>query len=451
MMPSSSDTIFALSSARGRAGVAVIRLSGPGSDAALTALTGPRALPPHRRLDLRVMRDPGGGVIDTGLVVRFAAGASFTGEDSAELHCHGGPAVVAAILDALGRIPGLRLAEPGDFTRRAFDNNCLDLAQVEGLADLVNAETEAQRRAALHQADGRLGRLCRDWSARITRAAALLEATIDFADEEIPETTYEDIYSEIDRVKGEIERFCGGAALSERFRDGWRVALIGAPNAGKSSLINALALRDIAITAPTAGTTRDTIEVALDLGGYPVTLIDTAGLRKAADAIEGEGVLRARRSAESADLRIALAADDAPLTDDTTALVLKGDLRIWNKRDRMDAPEGFDLSVSAKTGAGLDRLTERIGAALAFTDPGEAGALLRRRHRTALQDTLGALVEFAALAGEDGSPVRNEPEIAAEHLRIARAALSSVTGEAMRNGGVEKLLDVIFAELCLGK
>lgn len=440
------DTIFALASARGRAGVAVIRVSGPRSDAALSALTGGAALPRPREMRLRTLRR-GGGVLDEALVVRFAEDASFTGEASAELHCHGGPAVVAAVLDALAALPCLREAEPGEFTRRAFDNGRLDLAQVEGLADLVNAETEAQRRAALRQSDGSLGRRCRDWSDRMMRALALLEATIDFADEEIPDATYETAIRAARTVRTEIKMFVECSISGERFRQGWRVALIGAPNAGKSSLINVLALRDVAITSPTAGTTRDAIEVALDLRGYPVTLIDTAGLRETQDEIERIGVSRARASAEAAELRIALGAADAPLSPEVIANVQEGDLRVWNKSDVAPCPDGFDLSVSAKTGDGLDRLVERIAGVLAFTDPGDADALLRRRHRAALNDALGALDRFDALAAEPDSPVRDRPEIAAEHLRVAVASLGTITGAV----GVEALLDVIFSEFCLGK
>lgn len=441
-----TPTIYALASARGRAGVAVIRISGPQSDAALTAL-GVTALPPFRTTSVQRLIDPvDQSVLDDALIIRFAEGASFTGEPSAEIQCHGGPAVVVAIQKSLSTLPSLRLAEPGEFTRRAFDNGRLDLVQIEGLADLIAAETEAQRRTAIRQADGSLGRSVREWSTALTKACALLEATIDFADEDIPESTYDAVAAQVFHVKHSIEALLANATFSERFRDGWRIALIGAPNAGKSSLINALARRDVAITSPVAGTTRDAIEVSLDLKGYPVTLIDTAGMRETDDAIESQGVERARRSAEAADLRIALIAHDAPLSEDILALLSLDDLTVWNKSDA--APTTADsLAISAKTGAGLDALIDRISERLDFADPSDASALLRDRHDAALRDALAGLNRFTALADAPDSPVRDAPEIAAEHLRLARAALGSITGDV----GVERLLDVIFSEFCLGK
>lgn len=440
-----TDTIYALASARGRAGVAVIRLSGALSDKALGAL-GVDPLPAYRTTSLRRLYSPiDHTLLDDALILRFANAASFTGEASAEIQCHGGPAVVSAILNNLSHQPDLRIAEPGEFTRRAFDNGRLDLVQIEGLADLIASETEAQRRAAIRQADGSLGRSCTEWSSDLTKSLALLEATIDFADEDIPDGTYDAVSAKVFHVKQSIETLLANATFSERYRDGWRIALIGAPNAGKSSLINALARRDVAITSAVAGTTRDAIEVSLDLKGYPVTLIDTAGMRETDDLIEVEGVARARSSAESADLRIALEAHDAPLTDDVKALLSPDDLILWNKADMADASDR--PSVSAKTGAGLDALIDRISDRLDFADPSDASALLRVRHDAALRAALAAIESYAILADAPDSPIRDIPEIAAEHLRIARAALGSITG----NVGVERLLDVIFSEFCLGK
>ncbi len=441
-----TDTIFALASARGRAGVAVIRISGPESDNALLAL-GVTTLPRYRQSSVQRLVDPkDNAVLDEALILRFAEGASFTGEASAEIQCHGGPAVISAILTALGNLPATRLAEAGEFTRRAFDNGRLDLVQIEGLADLIASETEAQRRAAIRQSDGSLGRQIREWSGELTKSCALLEATIDFADEDIPDETYDAVSSKVFHVKQSIETLLETATFSERYRDGWRIAVIGAPNAGKSSLINVLARRDVAITSSVAGTTRDAIEVSLDLNGYPVTLIDTAGMRTTDDTIEAIGVQRALQSAEAADMRIGLAAHDAPLTADVTALLGDGDLTVWNKSDEQTSTDA-DVNVSAKTGEGLTDLISRIGAALSFVDPANAGALLRSRHDAALREALAALGDFAKLAEDPRSPVRDAPEIAAEHLRLARAALGSITGDV----GVERLLDVIFSEFCLGK
>ncbi len=441
-----NDTIYALASARGRAGVAVIRISGPQSDAALQNL-GVSVLPPYRKTSVQSLTDPqNGSLLDEVLIVRFAEGASFTGESSAEIQCHGGPAVIAALLESLSRLAGLRLADPGEFTRRAFDHDRLNLVQIEGLSDLIASETEAQRRAALRQSDGSLGQSIRAWSKTLTEACALLEATIDFADEDIPDETYTVVSSKVFHVKHSIEELLDNAIFSERFRDGWRIAVIGAPNAGKSSLINALAQRDIAITSPIAGTTRDAIEVSLDLKGYPVTLIDTAGLRETEDKIESIGVSRARLSAESADMRIALCAHDAPLSDDVRSLISSHDLIVWNKSDREISDQVY-LSLSAKLGEGLDALVEQIAERLDFTDPADASTLLRDRHNTALRESLTAIEQYTSLAQNPDSPVKDTPEIAAEYLRMARAKLGSITGDV----GVEQLLDVIFSEFCLGK
>lgn len=436
-------TIYALASARGRAGVAVIRLSGAQSDDALSAL-GVRSLPSFRLASLQRLTDPqSGSLLDEALILRFAEGASFTGEASAEIHCHGGPAVVSAILASLGTLPSLRLADPGEFTRRAFDNGRLDLVQIEGLADLIASETEAQRRAAVRQADGSLGRKITEWSTALTNSCALLEATIDFADEDIPDGTFAAVRDQMFHVKRSLKQLVENAIFSERFRSGWRVALIGAPNAGKSSLINALARRDVAITSPIAGTTRDAVEVSLDLDGYPVTLIDTAGLRETGDDIEAEGIRRAAQNADAADLRVALVAGDAPMTDEVSRLLRPTDLIVWNKADLACTTEN-QISVSTVTGEGLDALVTAIAGALDFADPSDASALLRDRHDAALRDALAALDRFEDMSDET---VRDVPEIAAEHLRLARAALGTITGDT----GVERLLDVIFSEFCLGK
>ena len=423
-------TIFALASGAGRAGVAVIRLSGPGCDAALATLT--PSLPPLRRASLRALREPDSGVLlDHALVLRFAAGASYTGEPSAELHVHGGAATIRAVLGALGRIEGLREARPGEFARRAFANRRIDLAQVEALADLVAAETEAQRRAALRQSEGTLGRACDGWMDRLTRALALIEASIDFSDEELPDDLLDGPTQEAATIGAEIEATLGQARPVERLRRGFRVAVLGAPNAGKSSLVNLLADRDVALVSSEPGTTRDAIEVALDLGGYPVTIIDTAGLREASDAIETAGIERARHVADQADLRLWLHAPDAPLPETPDG----GDMVVASKADLHPAPGA--LAISTRTGEGIDALVGAIGQRLPLLDPSE-GLPLRDRHEGELRAASTALSTI-----DPAMPV----ELLAEALRAARDALGRITGR----GGTEALLDVIFGELCLGK
>jgi tRNA modification GTPase len=408
-----TQTIYALSSGAGPAGVAVIRLSGPDAGPALLRLTGRDALPVARRALLSALKSPDGGErIDDGLVLWFPAPYSYTGEDAAELHVHGGPAVVAAALAALGGISGLRVAEPGEFTRRAFLNGKMDLTAAEGVADLVAAETDAQRRQALRQAEGELGRLYDGWRDGATRVLAHFEAYIDFPDEELPEDVVNAIGHDISSLVDTISQHIDDGHRGERLRHGLDIAIVGPPNAGKSSLLNRLARRDAAIVAETAGTTRDVIEVAMDLGGYPVTLADTAGLRAAEGPIEEEGVRRARKRAEAADLRI---------------LVLDGGdpLGVW--------------PISATTGEGLDALLDRLEAAVSERI-GLTGqpAITRARHREALEDCLAALRRAQAAA---------LPELAAEDLRLAVRALGRITGRV----DVEDLLDVIFRDFCIGK
>ena len=441
------DTIFAVATPPGIGGVAVVRISGPGADAALMAMADD-ALPEPRHAVLRDLRDPDSGeMLDRPLVLRFAEGASFTGEPIVELHLHGGRAVVADVLAALGRRNGLRLAEPGEFTRRAFDNGRLDLAQVEGLADLVGAETASQRRAALDGYSGHLGERCRNWSARLTRGLALLEATIDFADEDIPEETWHVANGEIMAVRDAIRNDLGVAYPAERMRSGWRVAILGAPNAGKSTLINALAQREAAIVSDVPGTTRDSIEVHLDIGGYPVTLIDTAGLRESSDPIELIGIERGTRIAREADLRVAIAAPDAPFGASVERYLRQGDILVWNKADLSPEPEETFLPLSARSGERLEVLIERLKDRLVEAEPSADIMILQQRHRAALQDALRALDAYANLASSGPAGIQTHPEIAAHSVRDAWYALGGITGER----GVEKLLDVIFSEFCLGK
>ena len=440
------DTIFAVSTPPGIGGVAVIRISGPDADTTLAALTH-APLPSPRRATLRRIADPqSGDTLDHPLVLRFADGESFTGEPVVELHLHGGRAVVASVLGALGRLPGLRLAEPGEFTRRAFDNGRLDLAQVEGLADLITAETASQQRAALHQYSGTLGARCRQWSAELTRGLALLEATIDFADEEIPEETWQVATDAILGVRNAIRADLDTAHPAERMRDGWRIAILGAPNAGKSTLLNALARRDAAIVSDIPGTTRDSIEVHLDLGGYPVTLIDTAGIRESDDTVERIGIERAGRIAAQADLRIGVAAPDAPFMPEVTAMLSGTDLRLWNKADLAPAPDAH-LAISARSGTGIDTLIARLREAVDVADPPADALLLQQRHRAAIMDALHALDGYADLALNDPDRIQAAPELAAQFVREAWESLGRITGER----GIDRLLDVIFSEFCLGK
>lgn len=439
-----SDTIFALASAPGRSGVAVIRLSGPLSGPALCALTG-KPVPPPRLATLARLRGEGGEILDQALLLFFPAPHSFTGEDVAELHIHGGRAVLAAVSDALvGQ--GLRPAEPGEFSRRAFENGKLDLTQAEAIADLVDAETTAQRRQALRQMDGALTDLYGGWRQALIRSLAHLEAVIDFPEEGLPEELADQINRGLDGLIDEIGGHLADGHRGERLRDGLEIAIIGAPNAGKSSLLNRLARREAAIVSSTAGTTRDVIEVHLDLGGYPVVVADTAGLRDTAEEIESEGIRRARARADKADLTVAVF-DGAllpALDPHTLELVDSRTLVVVNKCDRTDAiPDRVKdrdvFRISAMTGEGLDAFLAALTRLVADRlDVSAAPALTRARHRMALQDCLDALRR-----------ARRAPmlELAAEDVRLAARALGRITGRV----DVEELLDVIFRDFCIGK
>ena len=438
-----TDTIFALASAPGRSGVQVVRLSGPRAGEALAALT-LRPLPRPREAALAALRDPATGeAIDRGLLLWFPAPASFTGEDVAELHLHGGRAVLAAATSALCAL-GLRVAEPGEFARRAFENGKLDLTEAEAIADLVDAETSAQRRQALRQMEGALGRLYEGWRTRLVRALAHLEADIDFPDEDLPDGVAPAVAPVLRDLIGEIAAHLDDGHRGERLRDGVSIAILGAPNAGKSSLLNAIARRDVAIVSARAGTTRDVIEVQLDLGGYPVILADTAGLRDAADEIEQEGIRRARQRAGSADLKL-LVFDATVPPDAATLELLDGDaVAVLNKADLAGgvadrvgtAPA---LPVSAATGAGLPGLLAALEARVAERLAGSgAPPLTRARHRAALEECRDSLERAMA------APL---PELVAEDVRLAARALGRITGRV----DVEDLLDVIFRDFCIGK
>jgi len=404
------------------------------------------SVPESRRVALRSLRFDG-ALLDRGLVIFFPRPESFTGEDVAELHVHGGRAVIAAVLSALGSIRGFRPAEPGEFTRRAFLNRKLDLAQVEGLADLVQAETEAQRRQALRQSDGEISRIVEGWRERLVRARALLEAELDFPDEDdIPGSISEIAWADVARMSGEIGEALHDGHRGERLRDGAEVVLLGPPNAGKSSLLNALARRDVAIVAPEPGTTRDLIEVHLDLGGYPVTLVDTAGLREAANGVETEGIRRARARAGRADLVLWLCDLTGPRQPPP---VVKGPLlRLGTKLDLIDSDEErsraraeFDLMLSARDGTGIEALLGRLTDFVAREfGPGEASLITRIRHRNALTACHAAM--DAALRHPE-LPL----ELRAEELRRAGDALGRISGRVE----VDDLLDVIFGDFCIGK
>ena len=450
----SADTIFALASAHGRAGVAVLRISGPAADTALAALTaGGPDLPPPRQAALRRLAEPRTSQpIDQALVLRFPGPASFTGEDVVELHLHGGRAVTEAALATLGALPGLRLAGPGEFTRRAFEHGRLDLTEAEAIADLVDAETEAQRLLALDQLGGTLKALYHDWAERLTRSLARIEAEIDFPDEDLPGGIIAAETPALSALSQEIAAHLDDNRRGERLRDGVTVAILGAPNAGKPSLLNALTRREAAIVSATAGTTRDIIEVHLDLGGWPVTLLDTAGLRETLDEIESEGIRRALDRAGHADFKLlvldggeldpaapALPPLLAPLADTDSLIVI-------NKADRLPAPPPASLhdrpalALSALTGAGLEVLLTRLQQAVAERLGRNSGGptLTRARHREALieaRDNLGRALNADA------------PELAAEDVRLSLRALGRITGRV----DVEDLLDVIFRDFCIGK
>ena len=441
------DTIFALSSASGRAAIAVIRISGPQAGEALRALSR-RALPEPRRAVYGRLRDPlSGSDLDDGLVLWFPAPASDPGEDVAELQIHGGRATVAAALEMLAKLPGLRIAEPGEFTRRAFLNGKLDLTAVEGLADLVSAETDAQRRQALRQLKGELGCLYEGWRARLVRLLAYAEATIDFPDEVGEAGGPQSLFPEILRLIRETTQHLDDGQRGERLREGLYVAIVGPPNVGKSSLLNALARRDVAIVSEIAGTTRDVIEVHLDLAGYPVVLADTAGIRESGEVIEREGVRRALARAEEADLRLvmldstcwpAVPCEIFPVVDEASIILL-------NKVDLV-RPHGDSalqgrpvLALSVVSGEGMVELVSTLEReAVARMAVTETPTLTRLRHRQALVRCVEALGR---------SMDARLPELAAEDLRLAARELGRITGRV----NVEDLLDVIFRDFCIGK
>lgn len=433
-----AETIFALASGAGRAGIAVIRLSGAGAREAIARL-GCRLPAPRTAVRTKFTHPLTAEIIDQGLLLWFPAPHSFTGEDVAELHVHGSRAVLEDMLGALAALPGLRLAAPGEFTRRAFEHDKMDLTQAEALADLVAAETKAQASQALRQMGGALRERYEDWRARLVRALAHLETVIDFPDEDLPPDVAERLWSDVRGLAAEIEGHLNDGGRGEQIREGLAVAIIGPPNAGKSSLLNVLAGRDAAIVAASPGTTRDVIEVHLNLSGYAVTLADTAGLREAADDVEQEGIRRSLARAEAADVKIAVFDGTKPRDLTTEALVDANTLVVINKADLLAAPPASGHVVSAKTGAGLPEfLTALTALVKGKVDTQGAAPLTRARHRTALEDCAGALRRALAVPA---------PELAAEDLRLAARALGGITGRV----DVEEVLDVVFRDFCIGK
>lgn len=424
------DTIFAQATAQGRAGVAVVRISGPGALGAAKALAGD--LPAKGRA-LRRLRDRDGMLLDEALVLTFPEGRSFTGEETVELHLHGSSAVMSAVLRVLGDQPGLRMAEAGEFTRRAMENGRLDLAEVEGLADLVDAETEAQRRQALAILGGETGRRAEAWRADLLRAAMLIEATIDFVEEDVPVDVFPEVTEIVTRVATMFEAELAGFGAAERVRSGFEVAIVGPPNVGKSSLLNRLAGREAAITSDIAGTTRDVIEVRMDLAGLAVTFLDTAGLRDASDAVERIGIARAQNRATQADLRLhLLEPGGAPILAaeaDDIILVSKADIH-----------DGGD--ISAVTGEGVDRLLDRIGAVLSER-VGNAGVIVRERHRRAIDRARDALRRGLTHIRQG----ETEADMSAEEIRTAIRSVESLVGRI----DVEDVLGEIFSSFCIGK
>lgn len=427
------DTIYALATAAGKAGVAIVRISGPLAHIAGDRLCG--SVPSARHSALRQVQSSDGRILDTALVLSFAAPASFTGEDVLELQLHGSTAIISAVLKELSGQDGLRMAEPGEFTRRALENGRLDLTQVEGLADLIEAETEAQRQQAQKVLSGDLASLAEAWRRDLIRAAALLEATIDFADEDVPTDVSAEVAELLTSVQAEMDREIAGVAINERIRTGFEAAIVGEPNTGKSTLLNALAGREAAITSEYAGTTRDVIEVRMDLGGLPVTLLDTAGLRDTTDFVEGIGISRAIERANNADIRVFLG---------RSAMSLGVDLKPDDIVLKPMADKLLDKTraVSGKTGEGITELVEHLGAVLS-TRVSSAGIATRERHRVALQRADGALTSALQVL-ERGA---DQYDIAAEELRTAIRSLEFLVGRI----DVESLLDEIFSSFCLGK
>ena len=426
------DTIFALASAPGKAGISVIRISGSAAISVVEKITKSKLNGPTPRL--RVIYGVDGSFIDQALILTFQAPNSFTGENVVELHLHGSSAVVSSTIDLLNNIKGLRLAEAGEFTRRSLDNGKIDLAQVEGLADLIDAETDAQHKQAARVFTGALGRKTKEWRDTLIKAAALLVATIDFSDEEVPEEVTSEVETLINTVLMELDKEIVGVHTAERIRAGFEVAIVGAPNLGKSTLLNFLVGRDAAITSDISGTTRDIIEVKLNLRGLPVTILDTAGIRESIDVVEEIGISRALERSNLCDLRIVLSEDGMY----PSGLVPKETDIVCSAKD----DDGKRGGVSGKTGAGVDNLKHNIWTYL-NNKTQDVGIATRERHRTSMVDAKQFLNNAIVL-------LRSGPEyydVTAEEIRAATHALDSLIGRI----GIENILDEVFSSFCLGK
>ena len=431
-----NDIIFALASAKGRAGVSVIRVSGKNSIFSIEKLL-KNTLPVDNKC-LRKIYDADDNIIDEVLILTFNEKASFTGYETVEIHCHGSTAVVTYILQTLSNIKNFRIADPGEFTRRALENGNLDLTQVEGLADLIESETEAQRRLAIRSMDGALSSKVQEWRKDLIRAVSLIEATIDFADEDIPTDITPEVLGLINKTQTDIKSEIKGSFAAERIREGFEIAIVGPPNIGKSTLLNALAGRDAAITSDMAGTTRDVIEVKMDISGFAVTLLDTAGIRETTDKIEQIGVDRAKLRAKNADLRLFIThsgePNDLKLNPEENDIVVIGKSDLLNKSDI--------LAISGKSGEGLDSLLKEISDKLSRLSIG-AQTATRERHRISMIKAQRFL-DAGKLLIEDNLELS---ELASSEFHQGIQTLSSLIGSV----GVEDLLDEIFSSFCLGK
>jgi tRNA modification GTPase len=441
MAETARDTIYAVSTAHGRAAIAVVRISGPHASRALRTLAG-EPLPVPRTATVRRLKNSRGEVVDQALVLWFPEAASATGEDVAEFHLHGGRAIIDAVLQALSAVPGLRAAEAGEFARRAVENGKLDLTRAEALADLIDAETPAQQRQALRQYQGALAELYEDWRARLISVLAWAEAAIDFSDEDLPADLDQRLRAPVEALCAEMRRHLDDSRRGEITREGLFLTIIGAPNAGKSSLLNTLARRDIAIVSETPGTTRDILEARLDIAGYVVHVADTAGLRDTSDAIESEGVRRALARAAASDMTLLVLDGSAqdPFAGLDRDAVARATFMVWNKCDLSWPGAREGIRVSAKTGAGLDALLEQIAQDVRtrLERPREAAPMTRARHR----ENVGA-----AAAALSRARKQNQSELMAEDLRLALRSIGRLTGRV----DIEELLDTVFRDFCIGK